>query len=86
MVRTVLLFVAALCAAAFGAARRPACNIEVTPFRPVGDLTYLLTVARADTVLAGPGPVRPTGAEGHWGRAEDDSLVFGQLFGIMEYG
>lgn len=86
MVRTVLLFVAGLCAAAFGAVRRPACSLELTPFRPAGDLTYLLAVARPDTVLAGPGPVRPTGAEGHWGRAEDDTLVFGQVFRAREYG
>ena len=78
--------IAALGAAALGRPRPPLCAVEITPFRPAGDLTYLLAVAQPDTLLAGPGPVRPTGAEGHWGRAQDDSLVFGQLFRIQEYG
>lgn len=86
MVKKLLFVIAAGCATGLGGVRGPTCAVELTPFGPGDDLTYLLALARSDTVLAGPGPVRATGAEGHWGRADGDSLGFGQVFRVRGYG
>ena len=65
---------------------RTACLADVSPFRRASDATYLLALARPDTVVAGHGTVAPTGERGHWGAPRADTTVFGQVFRVERYG
>lgn len=54
--------------------------IPVATFRD-GSISYFVATAKADTVFAGPGQVRPSIEGGHWGPASNRA-IYGQIVTI----
>ena len=56
----------------------PLCSLAPFPHGRDPNVTYLVGVALADTMLAGPGRVRPSRGGGHWGPGRERT-IYGQL-------
>ena len=56
----------------------PPCSLGPFPYGRDPNVTYLVGVALADTMLAGPGRVRPSRGGGHWGPGLERT-IYGQL-------
>jgi hypothetical protein len=61
------------------------CSLSPLPLGRDTAETYFVGTALADTILAGPGDVKPSPDGGHWGRGEPRA-VYGQLVRVDTLG
>ena len=65
--------------------RTSLCSLVPLPYGRDPNVTYLVGVALPDTMLAGPGRVRPSREGGHWGTGRKRT-IYGQLIRVDTLG
>lgn len=68
-----------------GSSLRALCSLDPTQTARGTTITYFVGTAVAETVLAGAGAVRPTGAGGHWGSGRPRA-IYGQVILVDTLG
>jgi hypothetical protein len=63
----------------------PVCSFTAFRGLRLAENTHLLGSAAADTLLAGPGNVRPSGERGHWGSGAPRA-IYGQRVHVERFG